>query len=120
MLFLIILGVLVLIIAFFHYVQGFFSAALSAILAIIAAVLAFSWHEPIAVTIVRDVTDGEDDRLHRSQAKNSPPEMLYASPVIDAASGDASHRISAAHSGADTQRPVGIAASIVRSTSASV
>ena len=39
--------VLVLTIAFFHYTQGFFSATISAMLAIISAVLAFSLHERI-------------------------------------------------------------------------
>jgi len=34
-------------ITYFHYVQGLFSAALSAMIAVIAAVLAFSFHEPI-------------------------------------------------------------------------
>src|SRR5687767_13214829 len=32
-------------IAFFHYLQGFFSATISAIVAVIAAVLALAWHE---------------------------------------------------------------------------
>jgi len=44
----IIVILLVLAVVFVHYLQGFFSATLSAILAIIAAVLAFSWHESIA------------------------------------------------------------------------
>jgi hypothetical protein len=35
------------IIAYFHYVQGIFSATLSAMLAIVAAMLAFSYHEVI-------------------------------------------------------------------------
>lgn len=39
---------LVIAIVFVHYLQGFFSATLSAILTILAAVLAFSWHESIA------------------------------------------------------------------------
>jgi hypothetical protein len=34
-------------IAFFHYTQGFFSATLSAMITIIAAVLAFSYHETV-------------------------------------------------------------------------
>lgn len=37
----------ILAIVFFHYIQGFFSAALSAILVIVAAVLAFSYHESV-------------------------------------------------------------------------
>jgi hypothetical protein len=39
--------VLVLAIAFFHYTQGFFSATISAMLAILSAVLAFSLHEKV-------------------------------------------------------------------------
>jgi hypothetical protein len=35
------------VIAYFHYVQGIFSAVLSAIIAVIAAMLAFSYHEII-------------------------------------------------------------------------
>lgn len=53
MIFLILCGILVLGIAFFHYVQGFFSATLSAILTIIAGVLAFSWHEVIAEQVLK-------------------------------------------------------------------
>ena len=40
--------ILVLIIAYFHYVQGFFSATLSAIIAILSAVIALSYFEPLA------------------------------------------------------------------------
>lgn len=47
MMFLIFLGIVVLAIAFFHYTQGFFSAAISAILCLFAAVLAISYHETI-------------------------------------------------------------------------
>jgi hypothetical protein len=36
------------VVAYFHYVQGIFSAVLSAILAVIAAMLAFSYHEVLA------------------------------------------------------------------------
>ena len=32
-------------IAFFHYIQGFFSATISAIITVFAAVSAFSYHE---------------------------------------------------------------------------
>ncbi|HVT87957.1 MAG TPA: CvpA family protein [Tepidisphaeraceae bacterium] len=35
-------------IAFFHYIQGFFSAMLSAIIAMIASAVAISFHEPVA------------------------------------------------------------------------
>lgn len=47
MLFLICIGLFFAGIVFFHLIQGFFSATLSAILAIISAVLAFSLHETI-------------------------------------------------------------------------
>ena len=43
----IILVIMVLAVAFFHYTQGFFSATLSAMISILAAVLAFSYHEVI-------------------------------------------------------------------------
>jgi len=39
-------------IAYFHYVEGFFSASLSAILAMIAAMGAFSLHEPVAQLMI--------------------------------------------------------------------
>lgn len=44
--------VLVFAIAFFHYTQGFFSATISAILTIVAAVLAFSYHEKVVETLL--------------------------------------------------------------------
>lgn len=47
MMFLIFLGLVAVAVAFFHYTQGFFSAAISAILCIFAAVLAISYHETI-------------------------------------------------------------------------
>ena len=50
-LFLIII-ILVLAIAFFHYTQGLFSATLSAMCTILAAVLAFSYHEVIVQTLL--------------------------------------------------------------------
>jgi hypothetical protein len=34
-------------VVFFHYLQGFFSSLISAILTVVSAVLAFSWHEVI-------------------------------------------------------------------------
>lgn len=48
MLLTIVVILLVIAVTFVHYLQGFFSATLSAILTILAAVLAFSWHESIA------------------------------------------------------------------------
>src|SRR3954454_13468170 len=39
-------------IAYFHYAQGFFSATFSAICAIIAAVLAVSYHEALVVGLL--------------------------------------------------------------------
>jgi hypothetical protein len=47
MIFLILMGILILVVAFFHFLQGLFSATLSAIFTVIAAVLAFSYHETI-------------------------------------------------------------------------
>jgi hypothetical protein len=47
MLFLLIIGLFFVAIVFFHMIQGFFSATLSAILTIISAVLAFSLHETV-------------------------------------------------------------------------
>lgn len=44
--------ILVFAIAFFHYTQGFFSATISAILTITAAVLAFSYHEKVVETLL--------------------------------------------------------------------
>ncbi len=40
-------------IAYFHYVQGLFSATLSAILAVVAAVLAFSYHETVVDALLK-------------------------------------------------------------------
>ena len=48
----IIIIVFVLAIAFFHYTQGFFSATLSAIIAIVSAVLAFSYHESVVEALL--------------------------------------------------------------------
>lgn len=47
MIFSILIIILVAVIAFFHYTQGFFSAAISALLAIISAVIALSYQEVI-------------------------------------------------------------------------
>lgn len=47
MLFLIIIGLFFIAIVFFHMLQGFFSATLSAIFAVVAAVLAVSYHETV-------------------------------------------------------------------------
>src|SRR5579884_3691550 len=40
------------VITFFHYIQGFFSATLSAIIAVIAAVFALSYHETVVETLL--------------------------------------------------------------------
>lgn len=45
MIFMLLIGVFFAAIVFFHSLQGFFSATLSAIFAVVAAVLAFSYHE---------------------------------------------------------------------------
>ena len=41
------------IIAFYHFVQGFFSAAISAALCVLAAVMAVSYHEPLAKLLLK-------------------------------------------------------------------
>lgn len=48
MLFGIIMLVLVAAVAFYHYIQGFFSAMISCMLVILAAVVAVAYHEPVA------------------------------------------------------------------------
>src|SRR5580658_103781 len=48
MIFSVILFALVGVVAFFQYVQGFFSATISAILAVIAAIVAMGWYETAA------------------------------------------------------------------------
>jgi hypothetical protein len=53
MIFSVIVLVLVGAIAYFHYVQGFFSATLSAMLAIISAVLAVSFHETVVFSLLQ-------------------------------------------------------------------
>lgn len=52
-LFNIILIVLIGLIAFFHYVQGFFSAMISAVLAIVAAMLAIGYHETLVMWLLK-------------------------------------------------------------------
>jgi hypothetical protein len=53
MIFSIVILILVLAIAFFHYLQGLLSATLSAIIAIIAAALAVSYHETVVSMLLR-------------------------------------------------------------------
>jgi hypothetical protein len=53
MVFAIVVFVLVGIIAFFHYVQGFFSATISAMCAILAAVMAVSYHETVVNLLLK-------------------------------------------------------------------
>src|SRR5438034_7178515 len=52
-----ILGILIIAIvggvAYFHYAQGFFSATFSALCAVLAAVLAVSYHEPVITTLLQ-------------------------------------------------------------------
>ncbi|MCC7350813.1 MAG: CvpA family protein [Phycisphaerales bacterium] len=52
-LFNIIIIVLIGLIAFFHYVQGFFSATISAVIAIVAAMLAFGYHETLVMMLLK-------------------------------------------------------------------
>ena len=44
-------------IVFFHYIQGFFSAAISAILVVFAAVIAFSYHESLVPLLGGKMSD---------------------------------------------------------------
>ena len=53
MLFSIIILLLLAVISFFNYVQGFFSATISAIIAVIAAVLAVSYHETLIALVFK-------------------------------------------------------------------
>lgn len=53
MIFSLIVILAVLAVAFFHYTQGFFSATLSAIIAVIAAMMAISYHEPFVATLLQ-------------------------------------------------------------------
>jgi hypothetical protein len=53
MVFLILMGVLLLGVAFFHYIEGFFSATLSAMIIVIASVMAFSWHEVVVEKLLK-------------------------------------------------------------------
>ena len=55
MIFSIVIIALVAVIAYFHWVQGFFSATLSAIFSVIAAVVAFSYHETIIERFLGDM-----------------------------------------------------------------
>lgn len=52
-LFNIIIIVLIGLIAFFHYIQGFFSATISAVIAIVAAMLAFGYHETLVMMLLK-------------------------------------------------------------------
>lgn len=52
MIFATVIILLVGVIAFFHFIQGFFSATLSAIFVVIAAVFAFAWHETIVESLL--------------------------------------------------------------------
>ncbi len=53
MVFSIVIGALFLAVVFFHYLQGFFSSTLSAILAVLSAVLAFSLHETVVEKLLQ-------------------------------------------------------------------
>lgn len=52
MIFAIIILLIIGVVAFFHYVQGFFSATLSAVITIISAVLAVSYHEQVVEAVL--------------------------------------------------------------------
>jgi len=53
MIFSVIILALVGVVAFFHYVQGFFSATLSAVISVLAAVLAVAYHETLVDTLLQ-------------------------------------------------------------------
>lgn len=53
MFFSIFLILIILLVAFVHYVQGFFSATISAVLAVFAAVLAVSYHETLVESLLQ-------------------------------------------------------------------
>jgi hypothetical protein len=53
MIFPILVLILVGVIAYFHYVEGLFSATISAFCAVLAAVIAFSYHETIIFTLLK-------------------------------------------------------------------
>jgi len=53
MIFTLLILILVGVIAFFHYTQGFWSATLSAFAAIIAAILAISYHESVVAVLLK-------------------------------------------------------------------
>ncbi|HWE03431.1 MAG TPA: CvpA family protein [Tepidisphaeraceae bacterium] len=63
MIFGIVIALLFVAIVFFHYLQGFFSAALSAIIAVLSAALAFSWHEAIAEKFLQDKYSNVSDAI---------------------------------------------------------
>src|SRR5690242_163612 len=53
MLFSIIVILIILAVAYFQYAQGFFSATLSAVCAVFAALIAFSFYEPLVNTVLQ-------------------------------------------------------------------
>src|SRR4051794_30293863 len=53
MIFSLIVIILLAAIAYFHYTQGLFSAAISAFCAVLAGVLAFSYHETVIFSLLR-------------------------------------------------------------------
>jgi len=57
MIMLVITFLIVGVIVFFHYIQGFFSATISAVIAVFAAVIAFSYHETLANLVAGKAND---------------------------------------------------------------
>jgi uncharacterized membrane protein required for colicin V production len=53
MVFAILIGIFIGVVAFFHYVQGFFSATISAMIAVIAAVMAVSYQETVVHLLLK-------------------------------------------------------------------
>ena len=57
---------LVFVVVYFHYLQGFFSATLSAIFVVVAAAVAIGWHESVIMALLKGRYGGfSTDRLLR-------------------------------------------------------
>ncbi|HEV7298644.1 MAG TPA: CvpA family protein [Tepidisphaeraceae bacterium] len=53
MIFSLLMILLVFVVVYFHYLQGFFSATLSAIFVVVAAAIAIGWHETVIVAMLK-------------------------------------------------------------------
>src|SRR3954470_11765549 len=68
-------------ITYWHYSQGFFSALFSAVSAVLAAVLAVSYHEPIVAALLRGKMADYADAMFL--VAFSPPTNILLRPVSD-------------------------------------